>query len=131
MSEELVKFDAVFKGFQKAIMRLDEVLKEHKTMIVRNSAIKRFEFTLDLSWKTVKAFLEENNGIMCRSPKECFRQAFLQKFIEYDDFWMQMVDLRNETVHMYKEDIAENPYKELKNCLKKFKELESFFKKYK
>lgn len=111
-------------------MRLDEALKEPKTMIVRDSAIQRFEFTLDLSWKMIKTFLEEQNGIICRSPKECFRQAFLQKFIEYDDFWMRMVDLRNETVHMYKEDLAEGAYKELKNCLKKFKELELFFKKY-
>ena len=94
-----------------------------KNAVVRDSAIQRFEFTLDLAWKTVKAYLEEQKGIVCRSPKECLRQAFRQDLIEYDDFWLAMVDLRNETAHIYKEETAEAVYQKLPQCLGKFQGL--------
>lgn len=55
----MTKFKSLQSDFEKAILRLAEVLKEIKTDIVRDSAIKRFEITFDLSWKAVKAFLEE------------------------------------------------------------------------
>ena len=74
--------------------------------IVRDSAVKRFELPFDLSWKTVKAYLE-SEGIPCYSPKSCFREAFRQGMISHDNFWIQLVDMRNEATHTYNEDVAE------------------------
>lgn len=114
------KLESVMKQFEKAIVRLEEVLNIPETEIVRDSAIQRFEFTLDLSWKTVKAFLEEKKGIVCASPKECFREAYRQGIIGYEEDWLKLVDMRNETVHTYNEEIAERIYRELPNSLKHF-----------
>jgi hypothetical protein len=50
----MTKLDALKNQYQKAVKRLDEILKEEKSDIVRDSAIKRFEFTFDLSWKLLK-----------------------------------------------------------------------------
>lgn len=96
----MTKLDSTLSQFQRAIKRLDQVLKEQKSDIVRDSAIQRFEFTFDLSWKLIKAFLDEQRGIICHSPKECFRQACKQKIIDYDEFWLEMTDYRNQTSHM-------------------------------
>jgi len=41
------KFQAFKKQYQKAVKRLDEILKKRKNKIVRDSAIKRFEITFD------------------------------------------------------------------------------------
>lgn len=123
------KLEAVIKQFEQAITRLDEVLKEPKSSIVRDSAIQRFEFSLDLAWKSVKAFLEDKKGIICSSPKDCFREAYRQGIIEYDDIWIKYVDMRNETVHTYKEEIAEQIYSELANVLKHLKSLLNNLKK--
>lgn len=112
------KLEAVIKQFEQALKRLDEVLKEPKNAIIRDSAIQRFEFSLDLAWKSVKAFLEEKKGITCSSPKDCFREAYRQGLIEYDDAWIRYVDMRNETVHTYKEEIADKIYSELPAVLK-------------
>lgn len=101
------KLEIIIKQFEKALRRLDEVLKEPQNAIIRDSAIQRFEFSLDLAWKSVKAFLEEKKGIVCSSPKDCFREAYRQNLIEYDDSWIKFVDMRNETVHTYKEEIAD------------------------
>ncbi len=111
------KLEAVTQQFEDALKRFREVLQVPKTDIVRDSAIQRFEFTLDLAWKTVKAFLEEKKGIRCASPKDCFREAYLQKLIEYSDAWLRFVDMRNETVHTYKQEIAEQIYNALPEVL--------------
>lgn len=123
------KLESLMKQFEKALMRLEEVLSVPETEIVRDSAIQRFEFTIDLSWKTVKAFLEEKKGIVCASPKECFREAYRQGIIGYEEDWLKLVDMRNETVHTYNEEIAERIYKELPNALKYFKALLASIKK--
>ena len=56
------KFEAIVKQLEQTLNRLDEVLKEPGNAIIRDSAIQRFEFSLDLGWKSVKAYLEEKKG---------------------------------------------------------------------
>ena len=109
--------------------RLREVLDLDETDVVRDSAIKRFEFTLDISWKMLKTFLEEEKGMICVSPKECFREAYRQSIIDYDEDWIEFVDLRNKTVHTYNEDTAEEIYGELPNALAHFEKLLDVVKK--
>jgi len=117
------KLEAILKQFQKAVNRLDEVLKQEKNEFIRDAAIQRFEFTFDLSWKVIKAFLEENKGVICNSPKGCFREAYKQEIIEYDDFWTEMTDYRNKTAHIYKEELAEEIYAILPRTLSYFQKL--------
>lgn len=119
----MTKLDATITQFERAYKRLEEVLAVPKTDIVRDSAIQRFEFTIDLSWKMVKALLETRHGISCNSPKDCFREAYRQGLLSYDDAWIKLVDLRNETAHTYNEETAERIYKELPIALKHFTEL--------
>jgi len=117
------KLEAILKQFQKAVNRLDEVLKQEKNEFIRDAAIQRFEFTFDLSWKVIKAFLEENKGVICNSPKGCFREAYKQEIIEYDDFWTEMTDYRNKTAHIYKEELDEEIYAILPRTLSYFQKL--------
>lgn len=116
----MTKLEAVQNQYQKALKRLDEILQEEKTDIVRDSAIKRFEFTFDLSWKLIKAFLEEKKGIVCKSPKGCFREAYHQNLIDYDEFWIKMTDWRNEIVHNYGEQFADSLFENLPQALERF-----------
>ncbi len=109
----MTKFEAIVMQFSRALGRLQEVVAMQKTDVVRDSAIQRFEFTLDLAWKTVKAFLEEKKGIVCASPKDRFREAYRQGLIEYSDAWMAFVDLRNETSRLYQEARADYAYSQL------------------
>ena len=116
----MTKYTAIRKDFSTALTRLKEVLAMEKTSVTRDSAIQRFEFTLDLAWKAVKTFLEESRGIRCTSPKECFKEAFQQKLIDHDPFWLDLVDLRNETVHTYKEELAESVFGKLPRAAEYF-----------
>lgn len=109
----------------QAISRLEEALLVPKTNMVRDSAIQRFEFCLDLSWKTLKSFLEDNHGIIVKSPKDTFRNAYQQGIIDYDSKWIELVNLRNETVHTYNEAFAEIVYGKLTEALSLFQDLSS------
>lgn len=121
------KFESLKEDFTKALRRLEENLKEQKTEIVRDSAIKRFEFTFDLSWKLIKAYLEENKGVVCVSPKGCFREAYRQGLLAYDDFWIEMTDMRNDAAHTYRESLAEEIYGRLPRALDHFNNLSAAF----
>ena len=112
----------VFSDFQKVIQRLEEVLKLEKTEINRDSAIKRFELCFDLAWKSIKVFAKKE-GIECNSPRACFKTAFQLKLIDYDEGWLKMIDDRNLTAHLYKEEYADQVYPRLFEYLEMFKKL--------
>ena len=119
----MTKIEALHTQYRKAVERLTEILRQPKSAIVRDAAIKRFEFTFDLAWKLLKARLEDEKGVSCQSPKDCFREAYRNSFIEYDDFWITMTDWRNQAVHTYGEAFAENLYGKLPETLKRFNQL--------
>ncbi|MEK7173630.1 MAG: HI0074 family nucleotidyltransferase substrate-binding subunit [Patescibacteria group bacterium] len=117
----MTKFQSLQEDFGKAVIRLEEVLALQKSDVVRDSAIKRFEITFELAWKTVKAFLEETHNATCVSPRTCFQESFRVGLIEYDEQWLRLLDDRNYTAHIYKEILAEKVYADLPNALQAFK----------
>lgn len=119
----MTKLSAQMEQLKKVLSRLNEVLAMPQSDVVRDSAIQRFEFTLDLSWKAVKTFLEEKKGIICVSPKECLREAYRQGLVAYNDEWIKLVDLRNETVHTYNEETAEKIFSQLPPAVLLFEDL--------
>ena len=112
----------ILKDFKRTITRLEEALSLEKTDIVRDSAIKRFELCFDLAWKNIQVFARKE-GLECHSPRSCLKTAFQLNFIEYNEDWLEMQEDRNLTVHMYKENIAENVYTRLASYVPLFKGL--------
>ncbi|MEW5692387.1 MAG: HI0074 family nucleotidyltransferase substrate-binding subunit [Candidatus Hydrogenedentota bacterium] len=112
----------VLGDFVKSIERLKEVLLLVKTPVIRDSAIKRFEICFDLAWKSIKSYAKKE-GIECNSPRSAFKTAFELKLIDYDERWLEMIDDRNLTAHIYKEEYAEaiflklNEYTDMFNML--------------
>lgn len=124
----MTKFEATLIEFENTVKNLKAALAEEKTEFIRDSAIKRFELAFDMAWKTIKAFLEEK-GVACVSPLSCFREAYRQGLLDYEDVWIEMVKTRNATAHTYKEELAEEIYVILPQVLGAFQKLLSAFKK--
>lgn len=116
------KLYPIFEDFGKALKRFREVLNLKKTDIVRDSAIKRFELCFDLSWKSIKIFVAME-GLECYSPRSCFKFGFQLGLFKYNEVWMEMVEARNLSVHLYAEKSADELYKDLPKFLKLFEEL--------
>lgn len=109
-------------SFEKSIERLSEVLKEPKTAMMRDAAIKRFELTFELAWKTGKEFLGAQ-GIVCRSPRGCLEELFRLGALADDPQWLTMIEDRNQSVHTYNEELAEKIYGRLPEYLPLFQKL--------
>ena len=105
-----------FARFQSALKRLSEAILQYedatdKTDIIksmmRDSIIKRFEFTFELAWKVMKDYAEYNGyDDMANSPRNAVRLA-LQMGIISDTVWMSMLESRNTTAHVYDEEVAD------------------------
>jgi len=116
-----------FSSFQDSVSRFQEILHEPKTVANRDSAIKRFELTFELSWKTLQKYLK-SKGVIPRSPKDTFKEAFSQGMIADDPLWIKMIEDRNLTVHTYDETLADKIYDHLKNYLGLFDSLKDKLK---
>lgn len=119
----MTNFEILLKDYQAALARFEEIFKEKKNEIVRDSAIKRFEILFDLAWKVLKTYLEEFHSLYCASPQNCLREAFRVGILEYDDYWLEIAKTRNRTVHTYSEEMAEEIFKELPKTLSYFQKL--------
>jgi len=94
-----------FEKFQKAVKRLDEGIKKAKDQLDNDGVIQRFEFTFELTWKTLKLFLL-NEGIITKSPKEALKEAFRFSLIKDETCFLDMLTDRNQSAHIYSEDIS-------------------------
>jgi len=112
---------------EKCLNKLEEALKAPKNDISRDSAIKRFELCFELCWKVLKDFLNEE-GIFCRSPKSCIKEAFSMGLLKDQKEWLFILEDRNLSVHTYEEALAEEIYNRLKNHHEAMSELKDIIK---
>ena len=103
---------------KRALRTLQELLDSQNLSIVeRDAAIQRFEYTFEALWKAGKAFLREIEGLEIGSPKGVIR-GFLQIGLfteEQTALALAMVDDRNLTSHTYNEGLAEQICEQLDN----------------
>jgi len=93
-------------NYKMALNKLQRIVDEPEVNDYRLDAlIQRFEFTYELAWKLIKAWLEYN-GIEARTPRDCFREAFTADLIRDGEGWMNMLVDRNLTSHTYDEKDA-------------------------
>ncbi len=95
-------------------------MKEHlEEEILYGISAKRFEYTFESLWKTIKAFLIEEKRIECNSPMDCFKQFYkIMKLSEnFEEKIPKTVRFRNEIVHIYDYDKAEFIYNKLENIV--------------
>ena len=92
--------------FSKALVSLEKALMAPKSDIVRDATIQRFEFCVELAWKTARRLLGTNTS----APKPVIREMAQSNLIDDIDIWMQAIDHRNLSAHTYKEELAERVY---------------------
>ena len=98
-----------FEDAARAKRTLEEILQEPFSVIIRDAAIQRFEFTFEALWKFLKEYLREKEGIICNSPKSCFREIFSLGLLNEEEVigFLEMTDVRNLTSHTYKEEVSQ------------------------
>ena len=69
---------------------------------VRDGMIQRFEFTFELGWKALKEYmLDAGMQNTLQFPKQVLREAYAAELIDDERLWLDMLDARNSTSHIY------------------------------
>jgi len=99
----------------RAWKTLRDILEAEKTVVTRDAAIQRFEYTTEAVWKCLQLYLKERDGIECYSPKMCLREAKNVGLLDEQEtvLALEMIDDRNMTSHAYHEEVAEKIYVKL------------------
>lgn len=97
------------KLLENSLTQLEEGLKPKNTL-ERDGAIQRFEFTFELSWKTLAKVLQSDKPLEDNSVKGILREAGKQGIIENVEKWFEFQHARNQTSHTYNQKIAEQVF---------------------
>jgi nucleotidyltransferase substrate binding protein (TIGR01987 family) len=103
-----IRWKQRFQNFDRAVVLLREPIERglaSLSTLEKEGTIQRFEFCLELAWKTVKDFLEyEGRSIQPVTPRTVFKEAFAAGVIKDGTVWLEMLDHRNLLSHTY--DVA-------------------------
>ena len=108
------------KDLGNAVSRLEEAIedsKKYKIESLKDGVIQRFEFSVELSWKTLKNYLENEGVINITTPKQSIREAFAKEILKVPEIWIEMLNDRNLTSHIYDSSISDKIYE---NIVKKY-----------
>lgn len=94
-----------FSNFQNAYVmfqrRIDEFEQNPAGEAYQMSLVQAFKIIIELSWKTLKDYLENQGYDTVKNGKQTIRQAFQDEIIHEAEIWMSALEIRNETSHTY------------------------------
>ena len=106
MKTEKQRWKYRFDNFKRAYILLQEAADlsyENKLdQLGKEGMIQRFEYTVELAWKTIKDYLESQNIVFkMLTPRAVVKEAIAAKFIARGEEWMSLIDARNKMSHTY------------------------------
>ena len=106
IQEQKPRWQYRFDNFKRAYVLLREAIEQTEerqlTQLEREGIIQRFEYTIELSWKTMKDYLEFQNVVLDQTtPRAIVKEAFSAKLIQDGQVWMDALDARNKMSHTY------------------------------
>ncbi|MFN5416637.1 MAG: nucleotidyltransferase substrate binding protein [Flavobacteriia bacterium] len=108
MENSDIRWEQRFSNFKKAFAQLERFIAEKElNEMEEQGLIKAFEYTYELSWKTLQDLLKDKGYQDILGPKPVVEQAFQDAYIVDGTAWMQMHKSRNLTSHTYDEETAD------------------------
>lgn len=99
---ELIQLQNQIKIFENAYKTLEEAFSQSQlSELEKDGVIQRFEYNIELSWKTLKNVLIYEKIDFIFSPREVIKESFKLWFISSIEVWEQHLDVRNQMTHTY------------------------------
>lgn len=100
-----IRWQQRFQNFDRALCLLEEALRRGPAalnQLEKEGTVQRFEYTLELAWKTLKDYLEESGVVLTAvTPRQVVKDAFAAKILVDGQTWIDMIDHRNLLSHTY------------------------------
>jgi len=97
------RFENLLKAYSQLQKGLD-ISDPNETE--KQGIIQSFEFTFELSWNTLKDYLE-SKGVAVSFPRDVIKKSFHHHIIPDGEIWLDMLSKRNLLAHTYDEKKAE------------------------
>ena len=91
------------KTLKKASIAYENVDDEDMKELIGDAYIRRFEYTLEIAWKTMKRYLKQMHGKEDKdlTVNNIFRMMENYGFIRSWETWRKYYEYRNNTSHEY------------------------------
>lgn len=126
------QLELAVKSLDDAIAAYDNSLDLPDSMreVVRDGVIQRFEYTFELSWKLLKRFFEIYGleQVDHFTNRQLFRVGFEQGLIGDIERWIEYLHARNQTSHVYQNEVAETVFAIARHFSSDVKELVEQFR---
>jgi nucleotidyltransferase substrate binding protein (TIGR01987 family) len=100
--------------FERAVERLREGVDRAREQLERDGTIQRFEFSVELLWKTLRRFLLAR-GINVSTPRESLEEAFRVGWLDEETVFLDMLTDRNRTSHLYSDKVADEIFSRIRS----------------
>lgn len=99
------------ENYHHAVAQLEQAVavysKQPNDSLYRDGLIQRFEFTVELAWKSLKEYLEDQGSVLAvASPRGVLKEAYAAGVISDPETWDAIIRSRNITSHVYDEQTA-------------------------
>lgn len=106
MNTEKLRWQYRFDNYKRAFFLLQEASQKEQQgeldQLGKEGMIQRFEYCMELAWKTIKDYLESQNVVLKQlTPRTVLKEAVAAKLITQGTAWMQALDDRNRMSHTY------------------------------
>ncbi len=104
MTDPTPRWQYRFDNYRRAFALLREAIGQERPLnqLEKEGVIQRFEYTVELAWKTLKDYLESENVVLEQiTPRAVIRRAFEAGIIKQGESWQNALDARNRMSHTY------------------------------
>lgn len=121
MSTSIIQLEKSLASLEQSLELMSQLHLQDEVVqkALRDACIQRFEYSVELCWKTSMKIL----GSTTLAAKPAVREMARNNLISSPDLWLTFIDSRNETSHAYDEDVARKVFANIKLFLPQAKEL--------
>ena len=108
-TRKLNDLDAALSNFRDALTLEPALFDEQVADNIKSGQIQKFEFTVELLWKTVQVFLYEVDGVDVVTPKSVAKEFVEAGYCDYETYelFIRAINDRNQLSHIYRQEMAE------------------------
>ena len=110
LTRKISNLEAALSNFRDALTLEPALFPELVADNIKSGQIQKFEFTVELLWKTVQVFLFEVDGVDVVTPKSVAKEFVEAGYSDYEvyELFIRAINDRNQLSHIYRQEMAES-----------------------
>ena len=116
MENQDIRWKQRFENYKKAYSQFNKFLsKKDLNELEKQGLVQSFEYTHELAWNLMKDFLQYEGIQNLIGSRSTTQEAFNKGILSEGQIWMNMIESRNKTVHIYEENILNDEFAKITN----------------